>query len=258
MTETAPATKPRFQGSFWFAVMLVFALQLAAVFIFNRPKPVPIIAQPQPLPQVTLGNSRPPEIAALEDPRLFVFATIHGFSGQIWMPMPQLEYRSRSWSEAEPIGWLTPDASNFFQSFTQYIQDNTEDGYQAPLPEPTVTFPFVSPRLDPAVPSSLRIEGHLSNRALLNPEPLPVVTDAATNSVIEVVVDPLGNVFSAAPATRTVPANDELAVRYAYGRRFEPIEVGGPNRTNGTAPTMMTGTLIFEWRPAPPETQPVP
>jgi len=257
MTETVALTKPCYRASFWLAVGFVFVLQLAAVFLADKPRALPAAPATVGDSGFVLGSARSPELAALEDPTLLVLANVHGFSGRVWMPARPLSYEPRAWTE--PVQWLLPVTSDFFETFTQYVQDNMNTGYQAPLSEPTLTYPPNPVFLDAPVPSSLRIEGELAGRRLLNPEPLPAVSEALTNSVVQVVVDPRGYVYSAVPTVRSGSTNDDLAVRIAYSKRFEPIEVSGPNRSTIAPAPMMTGTLIFEWRPAAPETaQPVP
>lgn len=259
MTEAAAVTRSRFQGPFWLAVAFVFALQVAVVFFANKPSPDAGPLKPQAGSSITLSSARPPELTSLEDPTLFVLPNLHGFSGQIWMPMPPLMYEPRSWSDTEPVRWLLPATSEFFETFSQYLQDNADAGYQPPLPEAPLTFPPAPAVSDAPARSSLRIEGELAGRTLLNPEPLPPVTEAYTNSVVQVVVDPLGYVYSAVPAVRTGSTNDDLAVRIAFSKRFAPIEISGPNRQALPPAPMMNGTLIFEWRPPIPDAaQPAP
>lgn len=160
---------------------------------------------------------------------------------------PSFELRSR----LEPAFALPLNVESLGQAFTRYVAENTLATVRPmTLPEPVL----LSPRLMPAAPerlaSTFRIEGGLSGRALLNPEPLPAVTEGFTNTVVEVLVDPEGYVFSTVLAAGSGSTNDALALEFAQSRRFEPISPVGPRREEQPPAPMMEGTLIFEWRPA--------
>lgn len=254
------AGRRRPSGKFLTAVGIVFLLQVGLLFwASDRTSVAP--AKTVPGLAFKLGDARAPELIALEDPTLFVLPHIQGFSGEAWMKMRKLTFQPAAWSSKEPLRWLL-NPRGLGDTLREYVQ-----GHSIPLlpvailPEPQLTYPTIAPTLRRWPPSSLRIEGELAKRLLLNPPQLPFAVEAVTNSVVEVLVDPEGSTFSAVITARSGSTNnlDDLALRIARASRFESIEPVGPDRASLPEPKLVQGTLIFQWQPQPPTNNaPVP
>jgi len=108
-----------------------------------------------------------------------------------------------------------------------------------------------------APPSTLRVEGALANRRLLNPptlQPWPH-PDLLTNSVVQVLVDGDGDVFSQVLLARSGKKEaDDDALAVARSAQFEPVPRN--SRGPGLAPALTWGTLVFEWQTLPPTNAP--
>lgn len=257
MTAFVRARTRGLTTGFWMAVLVVFVLQAAFIFIAARRPPGRTPSPQPPSLAFRLDRSVPSEWAALQDPTLFVLPTLNGFSGVAWMRAPVIDFQPRK--PNEPEGALVLDLQALGNTITRYIGENALSRFQpVTLPEPAITFPRLPPLESSTLPSSLRIEGELASRALLNPEPLPPVIEAYTNTVVDVLVDPQGFVFSSIVAARSGSTNDDLALKVAHGLRFEPLPQPGPTRTNRAERPMTPGTLIFEWRPAQKNVDPSP
>jgi hypothetical protein len=209
-----------------------------------------------------LGDSRPPELAALEDPTLFVLPHHQSFSGKAWMEFPQPTFRYRNWSEQEPLRWLTTP-NQLGLAFAQFMERNPATPLRsADFVEPSVTAPQIQPTPEIAMPSAVRIAGELAARRLIFCPPLrswpaaELLTNNVsflTNSVVQLLVDPSGEAFSAAllgQGSGYTEANKE-ALRIAKSMRFESIEPVGPDRVKTAEPKLMLGTLTFEWQTLP-------
>ncbi len=253
MTATNVERRNVPHGKFLAAIAIAFALQVGLLF-WASDRTTVIPAKPNPRPAYRLGDSRAPELIALEDPTLFVLPHVSGFSGDAWMKMPKLSFQSKPWSSTEPLRWLA-NPTGLGKTLNEYIQSHPHASFPiAMMPEAAVTFPTIAPtpRLWP--PSTLRIRGDLANRRFLNPPSLPFAVEAVTNSVVEVLIDPDGETFSAVLSARSGSTNnlDDLALRIARASRFESIEPIGPDRASRPAPEWMQGTMIFQWQPQPP------
>jgi hypothetical protein len=253
MTDTSDANRRGFPGKFLGAVTLVFTVQLALVFwLGNRSRVVP--GKPATAPTFRLGDSRPRELAALEDPTLFVLPHREGFSGEAWMKMPSVEFESKDWSADEPLHWLATPQEELGAEFTEFMGKTPTPPFEnIVMVEPTLTFPQLPPAIESARPSMLRIAGDLARRRLLYCAPLPNNVAFLTNSVVQLLVDAPGNAFSAVllgAGAGNDGANKE-ALRIAQTMRFESIEPTGPDRLAAPAPKLMLGTLTFEWQTLP-------
>lgn len=252
MTASVAAKPPRPQGKFFLAVGIVFAIQLA-VILWSSDRSRTIPRTPEPTPVFKFENGRAPELAALENPTLFVLPNRHGFSGEGWMKAPRLEFRPANWTE--PVRWLNVAADELGATFTEYVKAHPTIPFRnITPPEPTLTFPVIAPPLADLRPSLLRIEGQIAQRPLLNAPKLPSMEGPLTNTVVQILVDPLGNTFSALllkPGSGSEKA-DELALQIARNAQFKSVAPTGPDRDSQPEPDLMLGTMIFEWQPLPP------
>ncbi|HLP76139.1 MAG TPA: hypothetical protein VK327_04410, partial [Candidatus Paceibacterota bacterium] len=250
MTAMNVAERRGISGKFLTAVGIIFLVQVGLLFwasgrvLATKPKAVSQLA-------FTLGDSRAPELIALEDPTLFVLLHVQGFSGDAWMKIRKPTFQPESWSATAQLRWLLNPISPG-ESLRDHVQSLSNPPLPvAIMPEPRLTFPVVAPtpRLWPR--SSLQIDGDVAKLRLLNPPQLPYAVEAVTNSVVEVLVAPEGSIFSAVLTARSGSTNnlDELALRIAKTTRFESFESVGPDRLSSPEPKLVPGTLIFEWQP---------
>lgn len=250
MTEVSAATRPRFSGKFLAAIAVVFGVQFALIFGLSDRR-IPLVRTPVKAPAFQLGDPRPPQLAALEDPTLFVLPHAQSFSGGVWTKVPQLEFSSRNWSE--PLRWLALPREQLGLEFIQYVRDHPPAPFETILmPEPTLTLPPVSPTRSVPGPSRVFIEGELAGRRLLYlPEiPLQPSNVALSSSVVQIVVNAEGEVFSTLlelPGSGSKEA-DQDALRIAQDVRFESIEPVGPSSVLAPKPKLMLGTMIFAWQ----------
>jgi hypothetical protein len=98
-------------------------------------------------------------------------------------------------------------------------------------------------------PARLRVIGNLAGRPVRNaPASLPLqpVPEGVvlTNTVVQVLVEPRGQVVSAVliPPGSGVKATDQNALQFARNLRFQAVD---------PAATATVGRLIFEWQPLP-------
>lgn len=241
------------RGKFWSAVGFVFVLQTALIFWASDRKWV-AAKIPDRMPAFQLGEPRAPELAAVQDPTLFVLPHAQCFSGEAWMKTVPLDFQPTTWSETEPLRWLAVP-EKFHDALTEYIEAHPAASFPiALMPEPTLTLPAITPTPLVWRPSLMRIEGEAAKRQLLNPPPLPLTQEAVTNTVIEVLVDSEGNTFSPLVVARSGSTNnlDELALRIARSSRFQSLEPVGPGRRENSESPLTPCILIFEWQPQPP------
>ena len=232
----------------WTLVLLVFAAHLGFIFAFGDRQPVQSRLA-SPVTMLSLAQSES-ELLALNDPALFALPSLHGVAGQAWLKTPVIAFSPFRWTEAPRLLPLQPD--HLGHAFGRFLQTNsfTRLVFES-KPEPAAILPvsleLTSP---PPTNSTLRITGALAGRRWLNPPALRSWsgTDLLTNTVVQALVNPDGNVFS---ATLLVPVgssgtNDQNAAEYALqivrGARFEPARA---------AARPVLGTLIFEWHTEP-------
>jgi hypothetical protein len=236
----------------WTLVLLVFAAQIGLILVFgDRQSVKPGLASPVTV--INLAQSEN-ELLALDDPTLFALPNLHGVAGQAWLKTPVIAFSPFRWTEAPRLLPLQPDQLG--HAFGRFMQTNSFSRLVFETkPAPTVFLPASLQLAEsPATNSTLRITGELAGRRWLNPPALRSWsgTDLLTNTVVQALVNPDGQVFS---ATLLVPVasgtNDQNAADYALqivrGARFAPAR---------SAARLTLGTLIFEWHTEPPSTTP--
>ena len=231
-----------------FVIALIFALHIGFIFAFGNRKPIKP-RQPIFAPELSLAVGDD-ELLRLEDPTLFALPHVEGFSGAAWLQALHKQPEPFSWSE--PPRWLPMSLERLGAAFTQFMRTNQFATYTPELkPPPQLTVPVMAP-IETAASrnSTLQIEGELTSRKLLNPPSLPPQpgADLLTNTVVRVLVDNAGKVFSAVLLQPGSGSQD--ADRYAYGiaqsARFAPLPDNDTGVINWTE-----GRLVFEWRTIP-------
>jgi hypothetical protein len=258
-----PARKGfRLHPGLWFAVLLVFAAQVAVVFWLGNP-PARVLSGRATAPMIHLAGKDWQELLALDDPTLFALPHRNSFSGAVWVPgsAPPFEPADSS----QPPQPLQLALEKLGAPFTNYMETNPPPQFHPDTGLEIADLGHISaaPSRPLSVPSTVRVEGDLAKRRLLTPIRLPPQTnsdpDVLPNTVVEVLVDALGNTFSPVVANANSSLNstaNSTALNFARNARFEPIEKAAP----GTElPDKLTfGKLIFEWQtvPAPPTKSP--
>ena len=229
------------QAGWWLAVALVMAVQLGFIFALgSRSDIAPRKTIPPPIVQLT-GNG-PNELLLLSDPTLFVLPHQQGFSGRAWLQIPPFVTRPFKWTE--PQRWLPLAEQGLGNVFNDFMHTNnyTVARFET-MPAPELTVPETEPLTPLTGKSTVRIEGSLAGRRLLAQPDLTSWrgTDVLDESVVQVLVDAVGNVLSAfvrPPGCGSADA-DQLAVKLAKSARFEPSSRGNAGAT--------WGTMIFNW-----------
>jgi hypothetical protein len=245
----------------WLAVALVFASQVSVVFWLGNP-PASAPGQRTAAPMIHLAGKDWQELLSLEDPTLFVLPHRNNFSGAVWVKNTPQPFEPTNTPEPPRPLPLLPEQLG--ATFAVFMETNppprfqTEMGLQSGDLNASHT---VSARPIP-VPSMLRVEGDLAKRRLLTPFRLPTQTnsDVLNNTIVQVFVDALGNVFSAIVVAGSGNADVDAAAltNFARNARFEPIKAAAPGTRLPN--TVTFGKLIFEWQtvPAPPTNSPIP
>lgn len=162
------------------------------------------------------------------------------------MKIPVMSPPSFHWTE--PPRTLALDASRLGESFGDSIRNNGTSSFQfAALPAPEIAEPDLRiGQLAQSRPFSLRTGGSLTGRKPINAPQAGTINsaDLLTNTVVQVLVDPKGFVFSPTllPPGSGSAVVDNKALEMAWTLRFEMPA----NQTS----VWTVGTLIFEWQTA--------
>lgn len=244
--------KLRVRTGMWIAVALVFAAQVAVVFWLGNP-PAAAPAPRTAAPMIHLAGKDWQELLSLEDPTLFVLPHRNNFSGAVWVKNTPEPFEPTN--TPEPARPLPLRLEQLGAAFAAFMETNTPPRFQT---EMGLQFGdlnhsrAVSPRPISA-PSVLRVEGDLARRRLLTRFHLPAQTnsDVLNNTIVQVFVDALGNVFSAVVVAGSGNSDVDAAAvtNFAKNVRFEPIKAAAPGTVLPN--TVTFGKLIFEWQTVP-------
>lgn len=235
-------------GTRWFAVLLIaFTVQVGFIMTFAEKKP----ARPLPVtnvPKLSLADNSD-ERLALDNPTLFALPQQRDFP--IESGLKPNEVKSPSFRWTEPPRWLPLSADGLGAVIGNFLQTNVTAKLSLdfkPVPELSAPGLPVEPAL--AQNSTMQIEGELAHRALpfemsLTNWPYP---DVLAPSVVQVLVNPAGNVISAVvlPPENGLAADghyavaDQRALELARSLSFKP------------APQPTVGKIIFNWHTVPP------
>lgn len=268
-TDPGPPPIRRWTWSRWaIAVAVVFALHVVLIFTFGEHKPASSVPVKN-TPSLALVSESPGDWQALNDATLFALPGNNGFAGSMWAEIPlSLELRKHDTIEAphwlsSTNSVLTAGLGAAFDTFVQtnrYIAIHFEFNPPAQVAAPD--FPA-----QPPLPnrSTMRIDGELAGRHLLNRVTLPAWQDSGVDapSVVQVLVDAAGNVVSAALLPQDImtqgnpwepPLNDnksadQWAVALARALRFTQLPTDAA-RTNALS-SLAIGQLIFNWQTMP-------
>ncbi|HTY86518.1 MAG TPA: hypothetical protein VMB80_03560 [Candidatus Acidoferrum sp.] len=232
----------------WLTVgMLIFAAHVGLLFAFGARQPIiPRPATRAPALQL-MGEAG--VLLALDDPTLFAVPHPADLASAFRLRPAVAEPPSSRWTE--PSGSLELSSEVLGSVFNEFMQTNRFAAYALQLKPPLEFSAPVSP-IEPvlAPASTLRVEGELAQRPLLNPAPIPSLpyNDVIAPSRVQLLVDAAGNVVSAvllpaddpAVAASRYDVADQRALELARGARFAP----GPRPTQGR--------LVIDWHTVPP------
>lgn len=233
------------------ALILAFVGHVALIFIFGRHEPI----SPRPVKNAVQAGVilQRTELMDLQDPMVFAGPHPRGFAASTWLAMPTVPLPSFRWTDGPHF--LALAAEQLGVSFSmQAVAPPADLSRRSPSPPPD--FAVLLPPAPPAPPtqSVVRITGALAGWPLVADWPLlPVQSspESLTNSVVQVVVDEAGRVFSAVllpPGSGSVEA-DQQALRLAHAARFTPP----PGQ-----PAIQFGRIVFQWQSRAPATGTTP
>jgi len=228
-----------------FYVVLAFAIHVGLIFVFGNRKPV-VARSVVNAPQIrfTSGHS---ELQLLDDPTLFALPHPRGFAAATWLQLPRVEFAPFRW--AEPPQLLELPVATLGSVFRQFAETNAMPRIEVETLTPIQTTRLVSsdPQTNLKQHSIVSTGGSIAKRRWLNAPALLrswPAADLLTNSVVRIVVDPDGQVFSPAllPPGSGSKAADQYALETARSARFARL----PRNAS-----QMIGALIFEWHAVP-------
>jgi hypothetical protein len=244
----------RIRPGIWIAVGLVFGVQIAALFWLGNPPPVQHL-HPTAAPKFILVTNGWNELLALQDPTLFALPHRNNFSGAAWLKIPPQDFQPTN--RSEPTQPLQLSREELGATFAAFMQSNPPPRIQMDIAAGLGMIDLVDLPLPPpqsiVTASTVRVEGDLKKRRLLEPLQLPPQpsADVLQNTEVQLFVDALGNTFSPVIVAKSGNDNVDAMVltNFAKNARFEPLKAN----ELGTAPAeiMTFGKLIFEWQTVP-------
>lgn len=236
----------------WFAIGIVFAVQVALTFWLGNPPPVKHF-EPPIVPPIDVADDRSQDLLAITDPTLFILPHRDNFSGDAWLKMEPRKFTPTNWTE--PPQPLELPKDQLGGAFVAFMQTNRPPRFQPRIESELDNAEAPAPPLAPiSIPSQMLVEGDLAKLRLLTPLHLPPATnsDLLTNTVIRMVVDAQGYPYSAVIWAKS--GNDDVdamaLTNFSRGIRFSPPEAEALRAV--PANKMVSGKLVFEWQTVPP------
>ncbi|MGC8988623.1 MAG: energy transducer TonB, partial [Verrucomicrobiia bacterium] len=188
------------------------------------------------------------ELLVMGDPANNALVSSNGFSGRLWFGLTDVG-RDRP-AITEPHRWLQPEQINIpiRGSHRQPRADSTPLQIPPVRPVPPETGRLQTRPL--LTNSTIRLEGNLQRRQLLNPPALPTweFTDVLLPTSVQVMLDEHGHVINATLLSRSgLAAADERALEFARGLTFAQAN-------DASSAGLEWGIITFVWvtrEPAP-------
>jgi hypothetical protein len=245
--NTAPMDMHGTEDSGWsksklaLLIMLAFVVHIGLIYALGSRKPIaarPVKNAPALLLTQTLNERH-----RLDDPTLFALPHPRGYAAETWLRLPQIAIQPYRWTE--PPRLLALPVERLGERFVAFAISNAAPRLQLqPLASVQYADVEIPKTSAPAHPSRLRVNEGLAARKILNaPAELPAwsAIEPLTNTLVRVMVDERGNVFSPMllrPGSGSKEA-DQFALRFARETRFAAEAAGG---------ALDRGLLIFEWQ----------
>ncbi|HXG49406.1 MAG TPA: hypothetical protein VNO52_17415 [Methylomirabilota bacterium] len=241
-----------------------FVFQILVLLVVGERPPPPRPAEASG-PRMHLDpESRSPQWTDADDPTLLALPSTAGFSGRAWLAVAPLDYRPSNWVDSPR--WLEVDTQALTRVFQTFVRTNTRPPLLvADLPGPRPgAYELNLPADNVATSSTVRVEGEISARPLLSVWKLPSwpSDELLSNTVVQVVVDPVGRVFTAALLPERGesgwPEADALGLRLATTARFAALPEAV--RSTPRREPLQLGRLVFQWHTVarPPATNAAP
>jgi len=262
----APFDEPRrwSRGRWWAMIALVFLAQVGLILALGDRKPIlPRAALDTQQLQVAPSRS---ELLALQDPTLFALPNARSFGAAAWLRAARLDFSVFRLAELTQPKFDLP-SETLGATFHHFVETNAFTSLALDASPPRQADSIELPATDnPVVTQSvLRVTGTLAKRPLRSVIDLPSfpAPDLLTNTVVQVLADADGRVFSAVllrPPDMLTPNSgsqadaDRAALAFARTLQFAPLDSSRGARLS--SPTELTpGALIFRWH-TEPETNP--
>jgi hypothetical protein len=220
-------------------IALVFAAHVGLIFLFGEKNNIAVRPATN-VPSLKLADDSD-ELPGLNDPSLFARPNPRDFSAVVWRKMPDVTQPSFRFTESP--SWLPLPAENLGMTFSRFMQTNYFAGQPLDFkPQPKLSEPVLPVEPAFAQNSTLRIEGGLARRRLLNQINLPSLpdNDVILPSKVQALADAAGGVVSTVLLESSGFQNaDDKALELARSLRFTP------------SPGLTFGELVFNWRTIP-------
>jgi hypothetical protein len=262
----APFDEPRrwSRGRWWAMIALVFLLQVGLILALGDRKPiVPRAATETQQLQVSASRG---EMLALLDPTLFALPNAKGFGAAAWVRAARLDFSVFRLAELTQPKFELP-SENLGAAFHHFVETNAFASFALDASPPRRADSVELPVTDnPIVTKSvLQVTGALAERPLRSTTDLPSfpAPDLLTNTVVQVLVDAEGRVFSAVllrpPGALTSASGPQAdahraALTFAKTLQFAPLDSGRGTRLSSST-EQTPGSLVFRWH-TEPETTP--
>jgi len=195
------------------------------------------------------------ELLALQDPTIFALPHPNNFSGAAWLRITNQEFWTTN--PSEPPRPLPLSTEQLGATFTAFMQTNPAPRIQTVIATGLRLVDLLDvdwpPMRSIATTSTVRVEGELAKRHLLEPLQLPpqASSDVLRNTEVQLFVDALGNTFSPVIVSRSGDDDvDAMALtNFAKSAKFEPLQANA--RPGASSEAMTFGKLIFEWQTIP-------
>ncbi len=188
------------------------------------------------------------ELFVMRDPANNALVSSNGFSGRLWFGLTDVGQDRPA--IAEPYRWLQPDQISIQIKGSRGQPQVDSTPLQIPLVRP-VPPEIGGVQIRPLLTNStIRLEGNLARRQLLNPPALPTweFTDVLLPTSVQVLLDEYGHVINATLLSRSgLAAADERALEFVRGLTFA-------RANDASSGGLEWGIITFVWmtrEPAP-------
>ncbi len=244
----------------WTVVIACILALHAGLFLWFARPPAPTPRPPPAALAIYAPAVQSGQLPAANNPLLLVRPDIHGFSGPAWLQIPPL---TNNLEVSNPAPYLLElQSARLGSAITRALSNTLTRRFEVARRPELDNLNYFPPVNDTAPASSLTILGALAGRALAPPVLKPQSADfILSNTVVQIVVDAEGNVFTPPVILKSSGSADAdaYALDLARSLPFQPL-----SRVPGQSPpnpfTLADGRLVFRWqtvpKPAPDTAEP--